>query len=83
MRRSAVAAPLVRAGKTAQPGEGDDLAELLVQLAQRPDLLFEDREKLPLDLMENRRELEHAASDIALRRGSRKYRGKITPLPGF
>jgi hypothetical protein len=61
MGRSAVAAPLVGPGKAAQVGERDDFAKLPVEFVQRPHCLFEHREELPLDVVENRRKVEHAA----------------------
>lgn len=61
MRRGAIAAPHERPREAAEIREGNDLAKLPVERAQRPEFLFQHREELPLDVVENFREFEHPA----------------------
>jgi hypothetical protein len=52
MRRTTVAAALERHRKTAEVGPRDHFVNLLVEFAQRPDLVCQHREKLPPHLLE-------------------------------
>ena len=60
MGRGAVAAPLIGKGEAAQVRQRNDFAELPLECAQRRYFLFEHGEELPLEVVENRREIEHA-----------------------
>ena len=55
--RSAVAAPFITAGGAAQIDERNDFAELFVQSAQHAEFGRECGEKLPLPVVENRRQV--------------------------
>lgn len=57
--RATFAAPLILVREAAQLREGDDFAELLVQRGERAKLLFEGREKLALQTVKDRRQIEH------------------------
>jgi len=56
--RATFAAPLILVREATQLRERDDFAELLVQRAERPEFLFEGREKLTLQTVEDRRQIE-------------------------
>lgn len=59
VRRTAVAAPFITAGETAHIGEHNHFAELLIQRAQRTEFGRECGEKLPLQVVEDRRQVSH------------------------
>lgn len=65
MGRRAVAAPFVRPGEATEITQCQDFTKLLVESAQRPDLFFERREKLALEMEENNRKRRHPHATLA------------------
>jgi hypothetical protein len=61
--RATLAAPLVLVREAPQLGERDDFAELPVQRGERPDFLGERGEKLALEAVKDRRQVELSAAE--------------------
>jgi hypothetical protein len=59
-RRATFATPFILLREATQLGEGNHFAELLVQRGERPEFRCERGEKLPLQAVEDRRQVEHA-----------------------
>ena len=77
VRRATVATPFITAGEAAQTGERNDFAELLVQGAQRAEFVRERGEKLPWQMVENRRQFSH--EEQTLRAHLHSNKPKIIP----
>jgi hypothetical protein len=66
VRPRAVAAPRVTGGEAANVGQREQGSELHVECGERPELLLQHREELPLELHAERRERSHPACDPAV-----------------
>jgi len=75
--RTTVAAPFVTPGEAAQIGECNDFAKLLIQGAQRAEFVRACGEKLPLQMVENRRQVGHEEQTLCV--PSRSNNSKIIP----
>jgi hypothetical protein len=65
-RRATLPAPLILLREATQLREGNDFAELLVQRGERPEFGGQRGEKLALQTVEDRRQVEHVFQTLPL-----------------